>query len=483
MFSSYCKTYQNIWPNNFNFIILSILLSIPAILLDKWSFYTLPLIFITTLCFIFGERLVIALILISLFTLVGELSESLRKVVQLVDFTLLGILFLQRFGLNFKAYPRVPKSIGYLLLFYFATMIISAMMSSYPFAGIGMIGRQAAFFIIVYIFYSLIRNVAVIKNYIYALLAVAVIFVIISLIAFFFEGYSLVDIVAKNRTRISAVITNSEALTNFYIIAFPIAMAVLLVNKQRFYKVISILFLLFICLGLILSMSRSAILAILLSSSIILFFLRRKLFYRFLLVVLGLVLLFLLYPPLNETLTLFFRIEEGLSARDYLWSMSLNIIKDHPIFGLGPGAYKYEAFNYFPYMLDNWWGKLFIYFYNVSGGVNLSHNYFLVFFTEFGLFGFITAVTLPFIFFKIGIKTIKKYSFKTETKEIYYLIICLFAIGVSIILRNFFNSIGILYLGGITTDLPFWLVFSSIVFFYLNPINSMINQYQKVLKP
>ncbi|MCW8810026.1 MAG: O-antigen ligase family protein [Ignavibacteriaceae bacterium] len=428
----------------------------------------LPVILLITLCFIFGERFIIALILITLFTLVGELNESLRAVVQITDFILLGIIFLKRFGLNFKEYPHVPKSIRYLVLLYFSAMIISAVMSSYPFAGIGIIGRQAAFFIIVYIFYALIQDIAVIKNYINALMIVAVIYVIISLIAFFFEGYSLIDILSKNRTRISIVITNPEALTNFYIFSFPIAITFFLLKKQKFYRVISLLFLFFISLGIMLTMARSSILAILLSSSILFFMIKRKLFYRFLFVIICIGLLILFYPPLNEIVTLFFRIEEGMSARDYIWSMSLNIIRDHPVFGLGPGAYRYEVFNYFPYMFSDWWGKLMIYFYNVSGGVNFSHNYFLVLFTELGILGLVTAITLPIIFFRIGIKTIKKY--RTEAKNTYYLIIALFAIGASIILRNFFNSIGILYIGGLTTDLPFWLVFSSLIYFYLIPI-------------
>jgi O-antigen ligase len=468
LFTTYFKIFQNTWPININFVLISILLSVPALLLGELSIYFIPIIFLITLSYIYGEKFIIALILISLFTLVGELNESLRAVVHLVDFTLLGILFLKKFGLNFKDYPRVPKSIRYLLLLYFSAMVISAVMSSYPFAGIGIIGRQAAFFIIVYFFYALVQDVVVIKNYINALMIVAVIYVIISLIAFLFEGYSLIDIVAKNRTRISTVITNPEALTNFYIIAFPFALTVFLLKKQTLYKIISLLFLFFISLGLILTMARSAILAILLSSSILFFMIKRKIFYRFLLAMIIVGVLILFYPPLNEIVTLFFRIEEGMSARDYIWSMSLNIIKDHPFFGLGPGAYRYEMFNYFPYMFNNWWGKLMIYFYNVSGGVNLSHNYFLVLFTELGILGFVTAITLPLIFFRIGIKAIKKY--RTESKNTYYLIITLFAIGASIILRNFFNSIGILYLGGLTTDLPFWLVFSSIVYFYLVPI-------------
>jgi hypothetical protein len=282
LIKNYYKIFYNTWPTSINFILISILLSIPVLLLGEWSIYFLPVIFLITLCYIYGKRFIIALILITLFTLVGELSESLRAVVQVVDFTLLGILFFKRFGLNFKDYPAVPKSIRYLLLLYFSAMVISAAMSSYPFAGIGIIGRQAAFFIIVYIFYALIQNVTVIKNYITAIMIVAVIFVIISLVAFFFEGYSLIDIVAQSRTRIANVITNPEALTNFYVFTFPIALTVLLIKKQTFFKVISLLFLFFISLGLILTMARSAILAILLSSSILFFMIKRKLFYRLL---------------------------------------------------------------------------------------------------------------------------------------------------------------------------------------------------------
>jgi O-antigen ligase len=149
--------------------------------------------------------------------------------------------------------------------------------------------------------------------------------------------------------------------------------------------------------------------------------------------------------------------------------MAINVIKDHPLFGIGPGAYKYEMFNYFPYMLDDWWGRLFIYYHEVTEGANFSHNFFLVFFSDMGVLGLLTAIFLPIIYFKIGIETMKKY--KSGHAENYYLIVVLFAAGTSIIARNFFNSIGILFYGGVTTDLPFWLIFSSLIYFYMNATN------------
>jgi len=141
------------------------------------------------LSFVFGERFILAIIIISLFTLVGELSRSLRTVVQLVDFTLLGILFLKRFGLSSDSYPRVPRSVLYFLILYFSAMIISAVMSKYPFAGNGLIALQAAFFIIAYVLYSLIEDENDIKNYFRAIVVVSCIIVTVLIISFFREGF------------------------------------------------------------------------------------------------------------------------------------------------------------------------------------------------------------------------------------------------------------------------------------------------------
>ena len=463
-------SYQNILPNKFNFVLFSILLSIPALLLGGWVIYLLPIILLTALCFIFGERFLILLILITLFTLVGELSQSLRAVVHLVDFTLLGFLFLQKFGINFQMYPKVPKSIVYFLILFFSSMTISSLMSSYLFAGIGVIAQQFAFFVIVFVFYSLIETEEVIKIYVISILFVTLILLTISLSLFFKEGYGLVDMITKDRIRISSLISNPEASSNFYIISIPFLIILSLLKNQKSVKYFSLLLIFFLGVGLSLAMSRSAIIGIIISTSIILFLLRRRLFLIFLFTISTIGLSFIFIQPLNQALSLFLRFGEGLTERGPIWSMSLNIIKDHPLFGLGPGAYKYEFYNYFPYMLSDWLGKLLIYYHELSLKVNFSHNFFLVLFTEMGTLGFVTAIMLPIVYFRIGIKTLKKY--RNRSKENYYLIVALFAIGVSMIVRNFFNSIGLLYLGGITGNLPFWLIFSSLIYFYTRPVTN-----------
>jgi O-antigen ligase len=453
--------------NSYQLILLSVMLSLPVIILDENIIFLLPLIIVLMFAYIFGERFILAIIIISLFTLVGEISRTLRSLVYVFDFTFLAYYFLKRFGLDFHIYPRIPRSVIYFLLLYFSTMIISSVMSKYPFAGIGIIIQQAAFFLIVYVFYSLINSLENIKNYFTGIYLVASIIVLFSVIAFFSEGLSLIEIISPNRPRVSVITGNIEASTNFFVVSFPLLISSILLKGNIINKRISHFLLFYLSIGLILMMSRSAILAILFSSAIIFFVLRRERFYQLIISITAVVLIFVYYQPLNDLLSTFLRVESGMSARDYLWQMSMDMIKDNTIFGIGPGAYQYEMLNYFPYMLNDWWGKIFIYYIEVTGGANLSHNFFLTFFTDMGILGILTSIALPVVYFRIGIMTIIK--FKNRDRDQYYLIVALFAAGASIILRNFFNGIGLVYVGGIQTDLPFWLVFSSIIYFYRIP--------------
>ena len=468
-FSESLKSFDLGLVNIISLLAASIILSLPAIILGDRIVYSLPVLVTIVLSIMYGERFIIAVILITLFTLVGELNASLRSVIHLVDFTILGIFFLKRFGLNFGTYPRIPKSVIYFLLLYGTAFLISSAMSKYPFAGTGILAKQLAFFLIVYIFYSFIKDESDIKNYFTSIITVAFIFTTVFIIIFINEGYDLISIISKSRVRITALTGNIEAATNYYVISFPLLISFLIYKKKSIGTTAAWLILVYSIIGLILAMSRSAILGIVVSTAIVFFMLKRKRFYQFLLSMLIIVLIFIVVEPLNEIVTQLFRIEEGVSVRDYLWLMAVNIIKDYPLFGLGPGAYPYEMLNYYPFMLNDYFGQLFIFFADVSVSVNLAHNIFLVFFSEMGILGLATIIALPIIYFRIGIKTIIKY--KNESSWKYYLIVALFAAGASVIFRNIFNSIGLLYIGGIHTDLPFWLVFSSLIYFYLYSSN------------
>ncbi len=310
----------------------------------------------------------------------------------------------------------------------------------------------------------------------------AFIFTTIFIFIFIEEGYDLVSMISTSRVRITALTGNVEAATNFYVISFPLIITFIMGTKKSIVKTTSWFILFYSIIGLMLAMSRSAFLGIAISTAIVLFTLQRKRFYKLLFVMSIAVLLFVVINPLNEIVTQLFRIEEGTSARDYLWLMAVNIIKvTHPLFGLVREHTLNVLYNYYPFMLNDFFGQVFIFFAEASNGVNLAHNIFLVFFSDMGILGLATIVTLPIIYFQIGIKTIKKY--ENCGTDIYYLIIGLFAAGTSVIFRNFLNSIGLLYIGGIFTDLPFWLVFSSLIYFYRTPlVNVNIPRGESTLK-
>lgn len=449
---------------NDSLLLSSVFLSIPTILFYDKILFVIPVLVLFIFSLIFGERFVISLIIISLFTLVRDVSGTYRIIVQVIDLSLLGYFFLNKYGLDFRLYPKLPKILVYFVILYFTAMFLSAMMSSYPFAGIGLILQQITFFIVVYFFYALIIDERNINDYVISIIIVACIIAISSLTAFMSGDTTLINLNSNVRERVTGLIGNLEASTTFSVIAFPMLLIWSGKKVDRIYRNLIIAAFILLGVSLILIMSRSAIMAIIFSTAVILFILKRELFYNFIFFLAIALIVYFLYEPLNSLLSLIFRIEEGLSARDKTWGMSLDIIRDHPVFGIGPGAYKYEMFKYFPFMLSDWWGQLFIYYYQVTEGANFAHNFFLFFFTDMGILGFLTAIFLPVIYFYIGIKTIKSYS--SDSRDKYLLIVGLFAAGSSIILRNFFNSIGILFYGGITTDLPFWLIFSSLIYFY-----------------
>jgi len=447
---------------------ISILLSLPVVLIGNSIALAIPIVLVILLSVLFGERFILAIVLITLFTLVGELDRTLRTIVQLVDFTFLGIFFLKRYGLDFESYSKIPKSIIYFLILYALAFIISSAMSKYPFYGIDIFAKQAAFFIIAYIFYSFIKSETDIKDYFISILIVTSIYTLLFIITFISEGYDLISLVSTSRVRITALTGNIEAATNFFVISFPILIYYLIIKVNSVVKKGIWVIIFYSFIGLVLAMSRSAILGIAVSTAIMFYLINRKKFFQFIFFLIVVVLIFILVGPLNDIITQLLRLEEGLSVRDYLWLMTMNIIKDHLIFGIGPGAYPYELINYYPFMLNEYYGKVFLYFADTSLNLNLAHNIFLVFFSDMGLLGLATILMLPYVYFRIGIKTLFKY--KNESKESYYFIIALFAAGTSVIFRNVFNSIGLLYIGGIHTDLPFWLIFSSLIYYYRRPL-------------
>ena len=408
------------------------------------------------------KKTLLWIVIVTLFIFVGELNPELRLIIQIADISILGYLFLLKFGLNISTYPKLPKIFVPFLFLYYISMILSTLMSDHPYAGILMILRQTVFFMITYFLYALIEDESDVKNYFYALIFAAFVMASSTLYLFIFDSTSFLNFESGSRGRITGLISNPNNIANFYLVSFPLLLISILKKKSFISSKLSWILVVYFSFALFLTISRSAILGIIISSIIILYLLKRKYFYYILYTTLIAFIVILFSDTIYNYISLLFRIERGITGRDYLWELSINIIKDNPIFGLGPGAYKYEMFNYFPVHMGSWIGQMFKNTYVMTNGANLSHSYFLFLFSEIGVLGIIVAVYLLIIFLTF-FRLLK--NIEDKTSNYYYLIVALLAIGVSEFARGIVESIGILYFGVISADLPFWLMFISLSFY------------------
>ena len=168
--------------------------------------------------------------------------------------------------------------------------------------------------------------------------------------------------------------------------------------------------------------------------------------------------------PISDGLILIFRLSEGVSQRDYLWQLAFNIISANPLIGIGPGAYSFEMFNYFPILLNSYEGQLFIELQKNSLGFNGSHNFYLALFSDLGVLGLLVSFLLPYVFLKIAKKTLKL-SKMLKCKE-YKIILGLTAIGIGMFVRGLFEGISLITYGWITVDMPFWIIFLLLIHYY-----------------
>jgi len=453
--------------NNFGVIILVVLSVFSTVLLINYLFIGIAVLVISLLILLYDERFLFGLIIVTLFSIVSGFGSTLRLVVHITNFSLLGFLFIRHYGFNFTEYPKIPKPLLYFIGMYYFSMLISATFSNYFFSGLILIGRQTAFFIIAYIFYSLIKDIEYVKTIIISLVIVSVFIAMSSVYDVSQSGVDLINIAMGGRYRGASFIANTDASTAFFILTLPIILVFVFLKEYKNIRWILSSLIVVITFGLFLIISRSAILSISISLSILLYRVRKMLFIKLMLIGSVLLLIILLIEPINEALSLFLRLEAGLSQRHFFWDLAYNIIKDNPILGIGPGSYKYLEFNYMPVLLNSWAGHIIVDLSRVIDGANVSHNMYLKFTSDMGIPGLLSVLYFFVLFFHISVSTINK-AIKGN-KVLYLLILVISTVLGSMFIRCFFDDIGILNYGIIVTDLPFWLLFGILIFFYQKP--------------
>ncbi len=443
------------------------LVLILAVITSVINQYLLVGVFLLSLIMLFSagsKNLLKSFFLFALLTIVSDLGESIRSIIQISTLILFFILFFQDYGLNFSRYKKVPRVVILFLIYLFSVMLITTIFSRYPGAGFFLIGRTALFFLLTYILYSLIYNDRDAITLFKILLSSALVITLSVIVEFIQSGGQLFNFKAHLYTRSSGILSNVNTVGGLISNLIPLLLGMLFYKKiTARNSVLITIGLIILYTGIFLVASRASYIAVFISTIIVITFFKRD-FLKWLLIPGGIILLlFYFYEPISSLFELLTRVDEGLAGREIFWNLAINIIKQNPILGIGPGAYQYEAYNYFPVLLDSWHGQTISHILRLTGGSNASHSIFLVYFSDMGILGLTAALMLPVVFYKISIPVLGKFKNVDEFKYIFT--VSVLAMGSGDIIRAFFEPALINY-GYITADLPFWMFFAIICHFY-----------------
>lgn len=367
----------------------------------------------------------------------------------------------------------LPPAIIYFIIFTLLSMLFSSIFSGNPLKGLVATGRQLTFFGFAFLIY---KNITGFKE------------VIILLSTVIFAGFVTSTGVFYNLiTQGLIVLLASEApirvtgiFSNINVAGGTIAVALLTVFflfflKNKKYPALQFLLIFlsfFLFAALVFTNSRAALLTFALGSTTFILVVYPNLRLKFILSIAVLLLAIIFIPPVNEFFSFFLRFEKFLNIRDHLWTMSWETIKANPIFGAGPDQFKDFFFKFMTAPSGSYAEFMIKKLYTDAGDTGLSHNFFIFRATEMGIPGLITALWLPGMFIYFGSKIAGK--LRLVDWNGFILVTGALSVGTGLFARGFFESIGLLTHGWLMVDLPFWICFMIILFYYHRAFSDQI---------
>jgi O-antigen ligase len=407
-----------------------------------------------------GKKVFIFLIVVSYLTVTREMVGNVRTVLQYLNILILFYLFTKEYGLDFLRYPKLPKVVVSLFLLLFTSMIIATIFSDYRILGIQEIIRTIIFFIIMYIIYSFLEDNNDIRILLISIFTAGLFFSFVLMYAFYVNDFNLVQV------RINTNYLNINGWGAYIMIIFSIALSYHLGLKRNKFRVTFFLLFVIFLISIFITNSRGSILALVVSTFFLIYNINKKLF-KISLVLILLIIPILFINPISQFIDLYFRINEVTTGRNIIWSTILGVIKDNPILGVGPAASKYFLYNHLTCMIGSPAERLIAFHY---GEIEFghAHNFYLFFWSDLGILGLITSVFLPYCFFQLGYKNLRK--LKDLNKEYYYLTLGVLAAGLGMFVRGIYEWSCLISYGTITDDMPFWLLFILLLYIYFKEI-------------
>jgi len=376
-------------------------------------------------------------IFIFLVTITGYWDSPLRKVISIFFPILIVSYFLIKHKITLKVRTEVL-----IIGLYIATCMISSMFAYNKLESFFFSFRILIFFLLIASLYSWMNTY---DRYLLVLKSIVWCGIIITFSIFFSVFIGDVILESSGAIRSGGLFSNVNSAGFISYITIVYTYLRYLEKKKKSY-----LFLfLFFTLGLMLTGSRASILA--LATTFVFYNLRYKLTKKIVILgILGLIASSAFIFFFKEKIVSLMRLDKGLSARDVLYNIGVNIAKDHPYTGIGLGNLKDIGAIYIEREeIGNWQKNMLL-----DIGIQSSHNVFIETAAEIGVFGAIALILILLIIGRKYYKNIKGRSL--ENKNFYYLF---WGIFMGILIRSFFESNGIINRGWITIDIFFWITY------------------------
>jgi len=347
-------------------------------------------------------------------------------------------------------------------------MFISSIASNYAVIGLAQLMRQIIFLGLVYGLFSFIKSTKEVKLYIYSILMSSFIYFVVLQHQLLQNNFDLTIFYGYQIVEMGHEYLHKNYLGTFFSIIILIQLSISFSKqyKSKRFLIYIILFILFLCL--VITNSRASILCLSFSVAFIFFRQNKSLFW-------GSILTFILFSyflyisPLWEVIEDYSRLDNIGTGREYLIQAALEVIKNNFILGAGPGGTKYEMYVNLPFLLGSLEELTILRNFN-AGDIGQAHNFYLFYFGDLGIGGLVLAITLPVIFFRLCYFLLKRLN--NSGNEEYYIVLGITSVGIFMFIRGLFEPQNILTYGGISSDLPFWLLISIISFYYMKYIDA-----------
>lgn len=379
--------------------------------------------------------------------LVGLTAQLSPEYHHLFSYGLTGVMILN--WLFFKIYTKeslttINRSVLYLIIFYIGWNFISALFSEYTFHGVFIIIRIMTFFVIVLIYYDWLRNLKRINTVINTIIYIGVFSASFVILEFLQSGVIFNE---SGPVRYSGIFTGVNALG--FVLAISISFSLLntIIYFPKKKGIFFLLIFIFTGFALFLTFSRSAWLLFVVSAIIITYYHKST---RPIIIISFIIIGMMFFSEnFRELIAFFLRLERSISYRDIIWQAAVDIIKDHPLVGVGPDSIREYIVHYSGINPNTWLGGI------IKFAKNNAHNFYLTMGAELGVVGILIAVSTIILFNIHFFKTLSVYKVGNNKS----LIITIGAIVMGLVVRSFFEGNGFLTNGWLSFDLYFWLLF------------------------